>query len=187
MCGSDGLSSSSSLLICGKSCRCQAENPLNALSSFPKPALPMEIRQEGLFVLDLLQRLCALQTGHLILSRSNSNHTQGRPRHLAFPPLPDLQKIKNYATVEYSSRAWRGGLPDRFEDGGKPVFSEPRSHPLDSRAHNRSMSSSTHSSTDGYLCAPTLGSSAKGLPSCVVQTDEDGCNARNSTPPCPRR
>src|SRR5271170_4304379 len=39
MCGSDGLSSSSSLLICGKSCRCQAENPLNALSSFPKPAL----------------------------------------------------------------------------------------------------------------------------------------------------
>src|SRR5271163_3821513 len=62
---------------------------------------PMEIRQEGLFVLDLLQRLCALQTGHLILSRSNSNHTQGRPRHLAFPPLPDLQKIKNYATVEY--------------------------------------------------------------------------------------
>src|SRR5271170_4070847 len=63
---------------------------------------PVEIRQEGLFVLDLLQRLCALQTGHLILSRSNSNHTQGRPRHLAFPPLPDLQKIKNYATVEYS-------------------------------------------------------------------------------------
>src|SRR5271169_855027 len=62
---------------------------------------PVEIRQEGLFVLDLLQRLCALQTGHLILSRSNSNHTQGRPRHLAFPPLPDLQKIKNYATVEY--------------------------------------------------------------------------------------
>src|SRR5271163_4490114 len=108
MCGSDGLSSSSSLLICGKSCRCQAENPLNALSSFPKPALPMEIRQEGLFVLDLLQRLCALQTGHLILSRSNSNHTQGRPRHLAFPPLPDLQKIKNYATVEYSEEAPRG-------------------------------------------------------------------------------
>src|SRR5271170_967635 len=65
---------------------------------------PVEIRQEGLFVLDLLQRLCALQTGHLILSRSNSNHTQGRPRHLAFPPLPDLQKIKNYATVEYTSR-----------------------------------------------------------------------------------
>src|SRR5271169_2403219 len=62
----------------------------------------VEIRQEGLFVLDLLQRLCALQTGHLILSRSNSNHTQGRPRHLAFPPLPDLQKIKNYATVEYT-------------------------------------------------------------------------------------
>src|SRR5271170_7567671 len=39
MCGSDGLSSSSSLLICGKSCRCQAENPLNALSSFTRPAL----------------------------------------------------------------------------------------------------------------------------------------------------
>src|SRR5271168_250868 len=66
---------------------------------------PVEIRQEGLFVLDLLQRLCALQTGHFILSRSNSNHTQGRPRHLAFPPLPDLQKIKNYATVEYSYEA----------------------------------------------------------------------------------
>ena len=40
MCGSDGLSSSSSLLICGKSCRCQAENPLNALPSFTRPALP---------------------------------------------------------------------------------------------------------------------------------------------------
>src|SRR5271156_385318 len=39
MCGSDGLSSSSSLLICGKSCRCQAENPLNALPSFTRPAL----------------------------------------------------------------------------------------------------------------------------------------------------
>ena len=32
----------------------------------------------------------ALQTGHLILSRSNSNHTQDRPRVPAFPPLPDL-------------------------------------------------------------------------------------------------
>src|SRR6202020_563719 len=39
MSGSDGLSSSSSLLICGKSCRCQAENPLNTLSSFTRPAL----------------------------------------------------------------------------------------------------------------------------------------------------
>src|SRR3984957_16543181 len=39
MCGSDGLSLSSSLLICGKSCRCQAENPLNALPSFTRPAL----------------------------------------------------------------------------------------------------------------------------------------------------
>src|ERR1700678_1845040 len=39
MCGSDGLSSSSSLLICGKSCRCQAENPLNALPSFTRAAL----------------------------------------------------------------------------------------------------------------------------------------------------
>src|SRR5277367_5477501 len=41
MCGSDGLSLSSSLLICGKSCRCQAENPLNALPSFTRPALTM--------------------------------------------------------------------------------------------------------------------------------------------------
>src|ERR1700733_13321719 len=39
MCGSDGLSSSSSLLKCGKSCRCQAETPLNALPSFTRPAL----------------------------------------------------------------------------------------------------------------------------------------------------
>ena len=40
MCGYDALSSSRSLLICGKSCRCQAENPsLNALSSFSRPAL----------------------------------------------------------------------------------------------------------------------------------------------------
>src|SRR5271169_3358729 len=78
---------------------------------------PVEIRQEGLFVLDLLQRLCALQTGHLILSRSNSNHTQGRPRHLAFPPLPDLQKIKNYATVEYNDLV---RLPDYPGCGPEP-------------------------------------------------------------------
>src|SRR5271170_6754619 len=77
---------------------------------------PVEIRQEGLFVLDLLQRLCALQTGHLILSRSNSNHTQGRPRHLAFPPLPDLQKIKNYATVEYSIAGAGGSEPVKAKD-----------------------------------------------------------------------
>src|ERR1700733_5905643 len=44
MCGSDGLSSSSSLLICGKSCRCQAENPLNALPSFTRPALKLNER-----------------------------------------------------------------------------------------------------------------------------------------------
>src|ERR1700733_10145398 len=44
MCGSDGLSSSSSLLICGKSCRCQAENPLNALPSFTRPALIVPLR-----------------------------------------------------------------------------------------------------------------------------------------------
>src|SRR5271154_6830452 len=46
MCGSDGLSLSSSLLICGKSCRCQAENPLNALPSFTRPALMLEIAVE---------------------------------------------------------------------------------------------------------------------------------------------
>src|SRR5271156_4224635 len=95
---------------------------------------PVEIRQEGLFVLDLLQRLCALQTGHLILSRSNSNHTQGRPRHLAFPPLPDLQKIKNYATVEYSAarHALGGGcglspLPFRDATPGRQPLTMPRS------------------------------------------------------------
>src|SRR5580658_6562079 len=47
MCGSDGLSSSSSLLICSKSCRCQAENPLNALPSFTRPALcAVEIQRD---------------------------------------------------------------------------------------------------------------------------------------------
>src|ERR1700722_14442984 len=48
MCGSDGLSSSSSLLICGKSCRCQAENPLNDLSSFTRPALRSQRHREPL-------------------------------------------------------------------------------------------------------------------------------------------
>src|ERR1700684_303073 len=49
MCGSDGLSSSSSLLICGKSCRCQAENPLNALPSFTRPALVVVAGKQYLF------------------------------------------------------------------------------------------------------------------------------------------
>src|ERR1700729_2245655 len=63
MCGSDGLSSSSSLLICGKSCRCQAENPLNALPSFTRPALLSICSSEISFVCEraegTVQSACA--------------------------------------------------------------------------------------------------------------------------------
>src|SRR5277367_4794971 len=60
MCGSDGLSLSSSLLICGKSCRCQAENPLNALPSFARPALKLRnVKQTNPYPCHRISRVSA--------------------------------------------------------------------------------------------------------------------------------
>src|SRR4029077_12323026 len=78
MCGSDGLSSSSSLLICGKSCRCQAENPLNALPSFTRPALEEGNGEQA----DVVHEVGAGR------SRLEAHiHTKGRN---AVPRRPDL-------------------------------------------------------------------------------------------------
>src|SRR5271156_609742 len=88
MCGSDGLSLSSSLLICGKSCRCQAENPLNALPSFTRPALTLHrvfdeiLKYEGRPRLDQAAAFCNLADFDGCKSKAFRKSRDGRNRIL---------------------------------------------------------------------------------------------------------
>src|SRR5271154_290689 len=101
MCGSDGLSLSSSLLICGKSCRCQAENPLNALPSFTRPALNYLMEYNRKYFLNGAQVGLYIQTdtnveGNIDRIRKGwANRQEGNENAHKVPVLPKGVKLEH--------------------------------------------------------------------------------------------